>query len=80
MNMKIIQMKVDRTNFTKLRISNHFLEIEKAGRHQRPYVKLKDRVCQTCKLKIGDDEAQFVLRCPSYQVLRDFIRESEVKR
>ena len=29
-----------RINFTKLRISNHSLEIEK-GRHQRPYVNPK---------------------------------------
>ena len=33
-----------RINCTKLRISNKSLEIEK-GRHQRPYVNSKDRVC-----------------------------------
>ena len=58
-----------RINCTKLRISNQSLEIEK-GRHQRPYVNLKDRVCQTCKLET-EDEAHFVLRYPSYQELRD---------
>ena len=58
-----------RINFTKLRISNHSLEIEK-GRHQRPYVKPKDRVCQTCKLET-EDEAHFLLRCPTYQMLRE---------
>ena len=58
-----------RINCTKLRISNQSLEIEK-GRHQRPYVNSKDRVCQTCKLET-EDEAHFVLRYPSYQELRD---------
>ena len=31
---------------------------------------VKDRACQTCKLET-EDEARFLLRCPSYQVLRD---------
>ena len=67
------------TNFTKLRISNHSLEIEK-GRHQRPYVKPKDRVYQTCKIET-EDEAHLLLRYPSYQMLQDTFRANcEVKR
>ena len=58
--------------------SHHSLEIEKGG-HQRPYVKPKDRVCQTCKLET-EDEAYFLLRRPSYLVLRDILHENEVKR
>ena len=65
--MKLPNIK-HRTNFTKLRISNYFLEIEK-GRHQRPYVKPKDRICQTCKLET-ENEAHFFIQCTSYQMLR----------
>ena len=63
-----------RINFTKLSISNHSLEIEK-GRHQRPYVKPKDRLCQTCRLETKD-KAHFLLP----RVTRHFFRENEVKR
>ena len=65
--------------FTKLRISNRSLEIEK-GRHQRRCVKLKDRVCQTCKLET-EDEAHFLLRCRIIpRVTGHSFRENEVKR
>ena len=61
---KIAHVK-HKTNFTKLRISNHSLEIEKRRHQTSP----KDRICQTCKLET-EDEAHFLLRCPAYQVLR----------
>ena len=47
-------------------------------RHQRPYVKPKDRVCQTCKLETEDDAHFILLIIPS--VTGHFIRENKVKR
>ena len=32
-------------------------------------MKLQDRVCQTCKLET-EDEVHFLLRCPTYHMLR----------
>ena len=54
---------------TRLRISNHSLEIER-GRHQRPYVTPENRVCRSCKNET-EDEFHFLIRCPTYQKLRE---------
>ena len=67
-----------RITFTKLRISNHCLEIEKA-RHQRPYVKPEDRICRRCN-KEKEDEIHFLLRCPIYQEIRNtFLKEMKAQ-
>ena len=57
-----------RTLFTKLRISNHKLEIERR-RYQRPYIKPEDRLCQLCGSE-KEDEKHFLLRCAAYDNLR----------
>ena len=57
-----------RIALTKLRISNHQLEIE-VGRYIRPYKKPEDRICQLCKTEV-EDEFHFLLKCQQYQEKR----------
>ena len=56
-----------RTALTKLRLSNHFLMIEK-GRHQS--LNLFDRTCPFCP-RMVENEQHFVLKCPTYSHLRE---------
>ena len=49
---------------TKLRISDHCLEIEK-GRHQRPYKLSQDRICPKCNIET-EDEKHFLIKCKFY--------------
>ena len=55
-----------RTALTKLRLSNHSLEIEK-GRHQRKNKNM--RFCPFCPESI-EDEKHFLLQCGTYTTLR----------
>ena len=57
-----------RSSFTKLRLSNHELMIEK-GRHQKKKLERYERVCPFCPLQI-EDEIHFLLECSCYQRLR----------
>ena len=57
----------DRTNLTKIRLSNHTLMIEK-GRHQKIDKSL--RFCPFCKNCI-EDELHFVMVCPVYKHQRN---------
>ena len=56
-----------RTAFTKLRLSNHCLEIEK-GRYQR--IDKNNRFCPFCPKSI-EDEKHFLLQCEIYKILRE---------
>ncbi|XP_048584056.1 uncharacterized protein LOC125563170 [Nematostella vectensis] len=60
-----------RVALTKLRISNHQLQIEK-GRHTRPYTKEKDRICPTCKNDV-ENEFHFLVQCQTYKELRNSV-------
>ena len=59
-----------RTLFTRFRISNHNLMIEK-GRHHSPPLAIKDRVCPLCHTGEVEDEVHFLLVCPLYDSLRE---------
>ena len=58
----------DRRLMTKLRISDHSLEIEK-GRHKKPYKSPQDRLCPFCKTST-EDEKHFLVKCNLYDNLR----------
>ena len=59
---------------TKLRISNHDLEIEK-GRHTIPKTPLSERYCTHCNTNSIEDEMHFLLACPKYKSQRqNFIK------
>ena len=62
-----------RIALTKLRISNHSLEIER-GRYSRPYVKPEERICPLCKNE-SEDEKHFLLRCSFFSTKRKEIFE-----
>ena len=46
--------------FTKFRVSNHVLAIEK-GRHHN--ISVNDRICDKCNLGLIEDEAHFLMVC-----------------
>jgi len=54
---------------TKLRVSKHELEIEK-GRYTKPKTERSLRVCKLCSTGMVEDEAHFLLQCPTYQTER----------
>jgi len=56
----------ERTSFTRLRLSNHELMIEK-GRHQR--LERQQRICPFCP-NFNEDEIHFLLICPGYKTIR----------
>ncbi len=54
-----------RIQLTKLRLSNHKLEIE-TGRYSKPYKKPEERLCTICK-ENTEDEQHFLMDCPAYK-------------
>ena len=56
-----------RTQFSKFRLSDHNLEIEK-GRHRG--IDAEQRFCPFCKDKV-ENEIHFLLECPLYKELRE---------
>ena len=50
----------NRKNICKMRISDHFLEIER-GRYKR--LKRENRICQYCNVNEIEDEVHFFFRC-----------------
>ncbi|KXJ12007.1 hypothetical protein AC249_AIPGENE11481 [Exaiptasia diaphana] len=66
-----------RRALTKLRISNHDLEIEK-GRYSGGYKKVEERKCFHCKDAV-EDEKHFLIKCPLYSKIRDkFIKQNNI--
>ena len=59
---------------TKLRLSNHKLEIE-AGRHKRPYKLPEERLCFNCINKM-EDEKHFMMACKAYLEKRKALYKS----
>ena len=57
-----------RVALTKLRISNHTLEIEK-GRYGPKRKKADQRFCSSCQEQV-EDEKHFLLKCPLYATVR----------
>ena len=57
---------------TKLRLSNHCLEIE-TGRHCKrdSHVERADRICRLCKTEV-EDEIHFLYTCPTLSPCRTF--------
>ena len=58
----------DRKTITKLRCSDHSLEIEK-GRHRN--LPRSERVCKVCDKNEIEDEEHFLLKCHTYHLLRN---------
>ena len=54
-----------RQSFTKFRLSNHLLNIEK-GRHTTPKTPKEVRFCPFCPNKV-EDEQHFLIDCPTYE-------------
>ena len=66
-----------RQSFTKFRLSNHTLNIEK-GRHTSPKTPKEERFCPFCPTKV-EDEKHFLLECPTYLIPRNVLIENIVK-
>ena len=61
--------RINRSPFTKLRVSAHSLMIEK-GRHFHPKIPPEQRLCKLCSLNEVEDEFHFMLKCTFYKDLR----------
>ena len=55
---------------TKIRCSDHTLEVEK-GRHAKEYTRREDRICEICTDGVTEDESHFLLKCGTYDSLRE---------
>ena len=67
---------IHRRYISKLRCSNHSLEIEK-GRHKK---KLREeRICVLCKSGVVEDEEHFLLTCDKYATLKVKHKLEDVK-
>ena len=56
-----------RKNLTKIRCSDHILEIE-VGRHKN--LKVEERICKLCSGGEVESELHFLEQCPAYTNLR----------
>ena len=65
--LNVIRNVSVRTQFSKFRLSDHNLEIEK-GRHRG--IVAAQRFCPFCKYKV-ENEIHFLLECPIYKELRE---------
>ena len=63
----------DRIALTKLRISDHDLQIER-GRYEKPYKKPVERTCPKCLLQT-EDEKHFLIKCELYNDVREKLRQ-----
>ena len=63
-----IKNEVVRQSFTKFRLSNHVLNIEKL-RHTTPKTPKENRFCPFCPKRV-EDEVHFLLECPIYRIPR----------
>ena len=60
----------DRKLSCKMRVSDHFLEIER-GRYTR--IKKENRICKFCELKDVEDEFHFFFRCKNNHTLKNIL-------
>ena len=71
----------DRRALTKLRISNHNLEIEQ-GRYKKPPIPRDLRFCQFCNgnhnEKVIGDEIHFLLKCPKFNKEREDLLNNQL--
>ena len=65
--LDIIKNRERRICLTKLRLSNHLLNIEVGRRHR---VERKDRICTFCTEKVVEDENHFLFSCVRYNMIR----------
>ena len=59
----------ERCKFTKFRISDHHLEIER-GRHKRPPIQRFERICKGCDMNRVEDEEHVLMECTKFSTLR----------
>ncbi len=72
--LQIITNRKYRRTLSKLRLSDHCLEIEK-GRHCRPPIVRDERFCKSCVNKV-ENEVHFLLDCKNYEIERtEFLSE-----
>ena len=60
-----IKNRKHRVTFTKFRLSDHCLMIER-GRHKRPIIPREQRFCPVCPTKV-ENEAHFLIQCNAYK-------------
>lgn len=65
----------DRKNVCKMRISNHFLEIER-GRFKN--IKRENRICQYCTSNELEDETHFFFKCQKYNTIREDFKSQNI--
>ena len=62
-----------RSSLTKMRISNHTLQVER-GRYKKPPIPRDSRLCNLCS--VVEDECHFLLKCPKYKEERTVLLEN----
>ena len=60
-----IKNRKQRVSFTKYRLSDHCLMVEK-GRHTRPIIPRNERFCPFCPTNV-EDEIHFITQCAAYE-------------
>ena len=72
-----IKSRKQRVSFSKFRLSDHCLMIEKA-RHQRVVPERQHRICPFCPTEV-EDELHFLTKCPKYNTRDDLFSDIENK-
>ena len=75
--LNIIKSRKQRVSFSKFRLSDHCLMIEKA-RHQRFVPDRQHRVCPFCPTEV-EDEIHFLIKCTKYDTRDDLFNDIENK-
>lgn len=65
----------NRKNICKMRICDHFLELER-GRFQN--IKREKRICKFCKANVVEDEAHFFFNCHKYTSIREEFKKQNI--
>jgi hypothetical protein len=65
--LSLVKNSKYRNAISKIRTNSHNLEIER-GRHCKPRLAIKDRLCNKCK--VLEDEIHFVTVCDKYKTMR----------
>ena len=73
-----IKNEIVRQSFTKFRLSNHVLNIEKL-RYTNPKTPKENRFCPFCS-KTVEDEVHFLLDCPIYRIPRKEMIDNLTKK